>query len=131
MDLGLGLASTRNIPKGSTVGYFVGELLSIHSAVYKKRVLDGKNKYMLAMGKEFIIDCMPMLETCKASRCNSFKNTAMFNDESQTWIKAVQNCVLAPDYKNEIVRIKSIKNIDRFTEPFVEYGKFFSFNEDL
>ncbi len=131
MDLGQGLASLRNIPKGSTVAYFTGERLSVHPIVYKQRVKEGKNIYMLDMGKDFVIDCMPFLEQCKASRCNSHRKAATFNDQTNTLIKAIQNCYLAPDYKNEIVRIKSLKNIERFQELFVEYGKFFSFHEEL
>ena len=122
--MGLGLASTRNTPKGTTVAYFVGELLSILSDEYKREVRLGLNRYMLGIGKFFVLDCFPNLENCKASRCNSFKNAGK-------WIKAIKNCELAPDTKNGIVRIKAIRNIERFSEFFIDYGAFYHFQNNV
>ncbi len=125
--MGLGLASTRNIPKGHTVAYFRGELLSKSSQEFKKRVANGDTTYMLYMGTEFVIDCKPNLKQCKASRCNSWKNAAAYDNKTGKWIKASQNCKLVVDLEHDIVRIRSIKTIDRFTELFVEYGKDYVF----
>ena len=47
--------------------------------------------------------------------------------KSNKWIKAEQNCKLAVDTENKIVRIRSIKTIPRFTEFFIEYGKQYFF----
>ena len=126
--MGYGLASTRNVPKGHTVAYFRGELLSRTSAEFQKRVRNGDVFYMLWVGSEFVIDCKPNLKTCKASRCNSWKNAASFDAKNNKWIRAEQNCKLVVDTENKIVRIRSIKTIPRFTELFIEYGKQYFFD---
>ena len=126
--MGLGLASTRYIPKGEVIAYFVGDLLVKNGKIYNMRVAAGNTRYMLWMGKKFVVDTFKHLKKCKASRCNSFKNAAVLHQGS--WVKAVQNCELVCDLNNKIVRIKSIKNIPRFTELFLDYGKSFHFVEE-
>ena len=127
--MGLGLFSTRKIPRGDSVSYYIGEQIAVQSKTFEERVKAEKNFYMLGLGSEFVLDCYPSLEFCKASRCNSFKRAAVFGDKG--WTPAVQNCELILDSINKIVKIRSISNIDRFTELFISYSKFYKFDQDL
>ena len=123
--MGLSFSSTRKIPRGETVSWFNGEVLSVKSKKFNDRVKAGHNKYMLGLGDFFVLDCYPNLNICKASRCNSAIRAATFKDNK--WIPAVQNCELSYDLGNKLMKIKSIANIDRFTELFVAYGKGYKF----
>ena len=51
VDMGLGLASTRYIPKGEVIAYFIGDLLVLNGKIYNMRVAAGNTRYMLWMGK--------------------------------------------------------------------------------
>ena len=79
---------------------------------------------MLYCGRDFVMDCFYRLNVCKASRINSFKRIACF-DEKGKLINAVQNCKIVVDPVNKIISIESIKNICRFEELFCDYGDMF------
>ena len=54
VDMGLSLSSTRKIPRGETVSWFNGEVLSVKSKKFNDRVKAGHNKYMLGLGDFFV-----------------------------------------------------------------------------
>ena len=81
---------------------------------------------MLELGLCYVMDCAQKLDTCKASRINSWKKIARL-DESGRPLLAQQNCKIVYDLANHIISVEAIRNIIRFEELFCEYGKDYDF----
>ena len=84
---------------------------------------------MLELGSCFVMDCARKLDTCKASRINSWKKIAKI-DENGNAILAQQNCKIVYDLANHIISVAAIRNIKRFEELFCEYGRDYNFNPE-
>ena len=84
---------------------------------------------MLELGTCHVMDCAQKLDTCKASRINSWKKIARI-DESGRSIPAQQNCKIVYDLANHIISVEAIRNIIRFEELFCEYGKDYEFHPE-
>jgi hypothetical protein len=68
------------------------------------------------------MDCQHRLDVCKAAYINSWKRCAK-PDKYGNAIKAEQNCKIVVDIPNRIVSVEAIRNIKRFEELFVAFGK--------
>ena len=84
---------------------------------------------MLELGTCYMMDCFKKLDTCKASRINSWKKIGRY-DETGRAITAQQNCKIVYDLANHIISVEAIRNIMRFEELFCEYEKDYAFNPE-
>ena len=126
INIGIGLASSRNIPLGNKIVYFVGEILEVGSPEHALRVAKGETSYMIEIGALFVMDCFKRRHVCLASMCNSWKRIAKPDHRGRP-ILAQQNCKIVVDIPNRIVSLVAIRNIIRFEELFSEYGPGYGF----
>ncbi len=122
LSMGTGLASSRNIPVGTKIVYFCGEILDVDSQEFSERVERGATDYMIELGEKFVMDCQYRKNICKACMINSWRKCAK-PDRYGRPVPAEQNCKIVVDIANRIISIEAIRNIKRFEELFCEYGK--------
>ena len=115
----LQVANSRDAFGEDKLGIFIYYMYFIYITNYTFR-------YMLELGTCYVMDCAQKLDTCKASRINSWKKIARFNDSGKQ-ILAQQNCKIVYDLANHIISVEAIRNIIRFEELFCEYGRDYDF----
>jgi hypothetical protein len=116
--IGRGLFSSLPFREGDVIADFVGEYITHEEGRTRDEL--GKGGYQVYLNVNYLLDCYPYLDRCKASMANSpykCKNIV-------TGAMAVSNCKLSYDLSRKRVRlVATTKDIGPHTEILWNYGQ--------
>jgi len=116
--IGYGLYSNIKISKDTTIGKYIGKIISTEQRL--RREFEGKGGYFIHIDATESLDCYDerQTKTCKMSFINSYVNAI----SGRITDNAIQNARIVVHAKNKSVSVKNIKDIRANEEIFIDYG---------